>query len=180
MMLRPNLCDTCTYCKVIRSDRGSVFMLCRRGLTDSAWPKYPRLPVLRCAGFESASLKTIFLSTYGVLVTSASSPAPEPAAVAALNHLLAETGARLVLTTASSQTPANIAHWGIEGEVFESSTIGAWLGAQPIPPPPDSFVILDVTPGDARFSSRLITVNLLTGLTMAEVHEALQLLRLSG
>lgn len=46
------LCPACLWHKEIRSDRGSVFLLCRRGLTDPAWPKYPRLPVLSCAGFE--------------------------------------------------------------------------------------------------------------------------------
>jgi hypothetical protein len=46
------LCDTCVHCRLIRSDRGSVFVMCLRGLTDPAYPKYPRLPVLNCAGYE--------------------------------------------------------------------------------------------------------------------------------
>jgi hypothetical protein len=37
---------------VIESERGSVFYLCQRSRTDPAYPKYPRLPVLRCAGYE--------------------------------------------------------------------------------------------------------------------------------
>jgi hypothetical protein len=48
------LCESCVYRKDIRSDRGSVFIMCQRGLTDAAFPKYPRLPVLRCAGFQAA------------------------------------------------------------------------------------------------------------------------------
>jgi hypothetical protein len=36
----------------MRSDRGSVFYLCERSLTDPAYPKYPRLPVLECAGYD--------------------------------------------------------------------------------------------------------------------------------
>ena len=47
------LCETCAHCRLIRSDRGSVFYLCRRSLTDPAYPKYPRLPVLQCAGYET-------------------------------------------------------------------------------------------------------------------------------
>ena len=43
------------------SDRGSLFTLCTRGLTDPAWPKYPRLPVLQCTGFEAGPLRIIFL-----------------------------------------------------------------------------------------------------------------------
>ena len=46
------LCDTCVFCRVIRSDRGSVFYLCEKSFTDSSFPKYPRLPVLECAGYR--------------------------------------------------------------------------------------------------------------------------------
>jgi hypothetical protein len=50
------LCDTCAHKKEIRSDRGSVFVMCLRGLRDdrdaAIFPKYPRLPVLHCRGFE--------------------------------------------------------------------------------------------------------------------------------
>ena len=48
----PGLCDTCVACRIIRSDRGSTFYLCERSLTDAAYPKYPRLPVLQCPGYE--------------------------------------------------------------------------------------------------------------------------------
>jgi hypothetical protein len=34
------------------SDRGSVFLACERARTDPQFPKYPRLPVLDCAGYE--------------------------------------------------------------------------------------------------------------------------------
>jgi len=51
-MADSGLCATCAHQKEIRSDRGSVFVMCLRGLTDPAWPKYPRLPVLRCSGYE--------------------------------------------------------------------------------------------------------------------------------
>jgi hypothetical protein len=34
------------------SDRGSVFYLCQLSKVDPSFPKYPRLPVLACAGYE--------------------------------------------------------------------------------------------------------------------------------
>ncbi|QOY92219.1 hypothetical protein IRI77_31705 [Paludibaculum fermentans] len=48
------LCESCAWVRRIENDRGSVFLLCRRALTDSGYPKYPRLPVLRCPGHEPA------------------------------------------------------------------------------------------------------------------------------
>ncbi|MBA2348805.1 MAG: hypothetical protein H0V81_10970 [Solirubrobacterales bacterium] len=48
------LCSSCTHQRMIRSGRGSTFSMCERGLKDDAWPKYPRLPVLRCRGYEPA------------------------------------------------------------------------------------------------------------------------------
>jgi hypothetical protein len=38
--------------KEIRSDRGSVFVMCLRSFQQPEYAKYPKLPVLRCAGFE--------------------------------------------------------------------------------------------------------------------------------
>ncbi|HTA33307.1 MAG TPA: hypothetical protein VK721_07775 [Solirubrobacteraceae bacterium] len=35
--------------------RGSVFSLCLRSRTDRAYPRYPRLPVLACDGYERRS-----------------------------------------------------------------------------------------------------------------------------
>jgi len=46
------LCETCAFHRVIRSDRGSIFYLCERSFTDARFLKYPRLPVLQCAGYE--------------------------------------------------------------------------------------------------------------------------------
>jgi hypothetical protein len=46
------LCDNCVYQKLIRSGRGSVFSMCLRSKTDERFPKYPRLPVRECAGYE--------------------------------------------------------------------------------------------------------------------------------
>ena len=38
----------------MRNDRGSVFVLCERSRVDPAFPRYPRLPVLACSGFDPA------------------------------------------------------------------------------------------------------------------------------
>jgi GNAT superfamily N-acetyltransferase len=38
--------------QVITSARGSHFFLCERSRTDARYPRYPRLPVLTCAGYE--------------------------------------------------------------------------------------------------------------------------------
>jgi len=46
------LCATCKHVRVIRSDRGSMFYLCTLSATNSRFPKYPRLPVLSCSGYE--------------------------------------------------------------------------------------------------------------------------------
>jgi hypothetical protein len=47
------LCATCRNVKIIRSDRGSIFYLCRLSATDPHFPKYPRLPVLNCSGYQN-------------------------------------------------------------------------------------------------------------------------------
>ncbi|MFL5884839.1 MAG: hypothetical protein ACJ77M_07190 [Thermoleophilaceae bacterium] len=46
------LCDSCRHQRVVRNRRGSVFSLCERSRTEPDYPKYPRLPVERCAGYE--------------------------------------------------------------------------------------------------------------------------------
>ncbi|MGZ5308560.1 MAG: hypothetical protein ACXWDQ_03710 [Solirubrobacterales bacterium] len=46
------LCDSCAYQRIVRNTRGSRFSLCERSRTDPAYPRYPRLPVTRCRGYE--------------------------------------------------------------------------------------------------------------------------------
>lgn len=47
------LCDRCRHQQVVRTTRGSVFSLCRRSRDEpERYPRYPRVPVLRCPGFE--------------------------------------------------------------------------------------------------------------------------------
>jgi hypothetical protein len=67
---RLGLCATCRFARLVTSARGAQFLLCRRseaGETDEPlapagnaagaaagrrWPKYPRLPVIDCSGYE--------------------------------------------------------------------------------------------------------------------------------
>lgn len=51
MLLRFGLCDACVHQREVGNTRGSTFSLCGLARTDPAFPKYPRMPVLRCAGF---------------------------------------------------------------------------------------------------------------------------------
>jgi hypothetical protein len=47
------LCERCRHQQVVRTTRGSSFSLCRRSREDERYPRYPRLPVLRCPGYEA-------------------------------------------------------------------------------------------------------------------------------
>jgi hypothetical protein len=49
---RGGLCDHCRYQREVRNTRGSTFSLCARSRDDPAYPRYPRLPVLSCRGYE--------------------------------------------------------------------------------------------------------------------------------
>src|SRR5579863_2676435 len=46
------LCSTCRFMRKITSDRGSVFIQCGKSVEDPSFPKYPRLPVVTCRGYE--------------------------------------------------------------------------------------------------------------------------------
>lgn len=46
------LCDSCAHQKLIANTRGSVFSMCLRARTDERYPKYPRIPVGACPGWE--------------------------------------------------------------------------------------------------------------------------------
>jgi hypothetical protein len=54
---REGLCAGCLHRKENRNDRGSVFIYCRRSESDARFPKYPPLPVARCAGHEPAGAR---------------------------------------------------------------------------------------------------------------------------
>lgn len=46
------LCASCVHQRIVRNTRGSIFSLCERSRTDPAFPRYPRLPVAACSGYE--------------------------------------------------------------------------------------------------------------------------------
>jgi len=48
------LCATCAHARRVTSARRSVFWLCGRAAADPRFARYPRLPVLRCPGYERA------------------------------------------------------------------------------------------------------------------------------
>jgi hypothetical protein len=45
------LCGSCAHQKLVGNTRGSSFSLCELSKADPRFPKYPRLPVLDCAGY---------------------------------------------------------------------------------------------------------------------------------
>lgn len=48
-------CASCAHVRLIRSGRGSEFVMCERGLRrEPGFAKYPRLPVTQCPGHEPA------------------------------------------------------------------------------------------------------------------------------
>lgn len=55
------LCNICVYQRVVGNTRGSVFSMCERGVRTGerdAYPKYPRLPVLECPGYEPCDVSS--------------------------------------------------------------------------------------------------------------------------
>jgi hypothetical protein len=47
------LCDSCRHQRIVRTTRGSRFSLCERSRAEpERFPRYPRIPVARCAGHE--------------------------------------------------------------------------------------------------------------------------------
>ena len=45
--------ETCRWVRIVTNRRGSVFYRCLRADTDPRFVRYPPLPVLSCAGYES-------------------------------------------------------------------------------------------------------------------------------
>ncbi|HXN92145.1 MAG TPA: hypothetical protein VN906_11755 [Candidatus Sulfotelmatobacter sp.] len=45
------LCASCKHSKVVKGARND-FWMCQRSLTDRSFPRYPRLPILQCRGYE--------------------------------------------------------------------------------------------------------------------------------
>lgn len=53
--VEPGLCARCRHARVVPGAR-TTFWLCRLSLTDARFPRYPRLPVRRCAGFTEGEV----------------------------------------------------------------------------------------------------------------------------
>ena len=50
--MKAGLCDSCLHQRIVRNTRGSEFSLCELSKTDRRFPRYPRLPVVKCAGYD--------------------------------------------------------------------------------------------------------------------------------
>jgi len=50
--LSQSLCARCGWGKRVESERGSVFLMCRRASRDSGFERYPLQPVISCTGHE--------------------------------------------------------------------------------------------------------------------------------
>ena len=53
--LAASLCGTCRHLRLVRSERGSAFALCRRAGDDPRFPRYPPQPVAACLGHQPAA-----------------------------------------------------------------------------------------------------------------------------
>lgn len=51
--IEAGLCGHCRWAQRVQSARGSEFIRCRRSDDDPAFRKYPPLPMLSCAGFQT-------------------------------------------------------------------------------------------------------------------------------
>jgi len=51
------LCGSCAHQRVVGNTRGSSFSLCELAKVDQRFTKYPRLPVLACAGHAPRELQ---------------------------------------------------------------------------------------------------------------------------
>jgi hypothetical protein len=55
------LCLNCEHAKRVEAKEDAGYFLCERSLTDPTFPKYPRLPVLRCSGYVKGSCGTLHM-----------------------------------------------------------------------------------------------------------------------
>jgi hypothetical protein len=49
------LCRTCRQARLVTNPRGSVFYRCQLAESDPRFARYPRLPVVRCSGYERSA-----------------------------------------------------------------------------------------------------------------------------
>jgi hypothetical protein len=51
---RVGLCSTCRHSEQVPG-RAAIYYLCALSRTDPRFPKYPKLPVITCSGYEPKS-----------------------------------------------------------------------------------------------------------------------------
>jgi hypothetical protein len=52
--VRAGLCAVCTHQRLVPAAR-ATYSMCRLAAGDPRFPRYPSLPVIRCAGFAPAA-----------------------------------------------------------------------------------------------------------------------------
>jgi hypothetical protein len=57
-VIAAGLCEGCRHARVNQTRRGPSYLRCLLASVDAAYPRYPRLPVLRCAGYAPASSRS--------------------------------------------------------------------------------------------------------------------------
>jgi hypothetical protein len=50
--IEPGLCGSCSHVRANTTRRGTTYLRCTRAEWDERLVRYPRLPVLRCAGHQ--------------------------------------------------------------------------------------------------------------------------------
>lgn len=138
-------------------------------------------------------MKIVFLDFDGVLVNRAAlrarrldpqhSPAADPDAVAALNHVTRAAGAQIVITStwreeySLDELHSHLLRWGVSGAVIgqtplagtRGQEIQAWLEAHTV----ERFVILDDEPAVSPLHAHWVKTETDTGLTMREAGMAI-------
>jgi hypothetical protein len=54
----PGLCADCRHARRVATPR-SLFVRCARAAEDPAYPRYPRLPVRACPGYEPGGTESV-------------------------------------------------------------------------------------------------------------------------
>jgi molybdenum cofactor cytidylyltransferase len=119
------LCASCRHVHIVQSARGSTFYLCRLAESDPRFSRYPRLPVLRCAGYESAEKST---DTIGAVILAAGQSRRM-----GRNKMLLPFGASTVLESVVTEAAAcEPVHDLVVVTGHQSNRIAALLGSYPV------------------------------------------------
>ncbi len=138
----PGLCGQCRHVRAVASGRGSVFFRCGRHDEDPAFPKYPRLPVLRCAGFEADALPVEIAMTTQPSPASPDAPIPPRERAARQENLFERIGGREMVQRITREFydrveadaelrpmfPEDLAH----GREKQALFMEQWLGGEPV------------------------------------------------